>query len=316
MKNINTKDVVRTLADNKEGYDKYVNEIGRCRPLSREEEDATFRLMIAGDERAFNKIIKHNLLFVVSVAKKYQSIVQKGSLTLEDLISEGNVGLAKAARRFNPDSGNKFISYAVWWIKQTILEAINDHVKSVRVPTNARNTLNLLNKLEQELESKYGRSITTEELLEASELEPKFADKLKLSSRVISELRSVSNFERRLDDMPFDDSTESYAEQLAGTDRADADLLNEERSRVVASMLTGLSSDTAEYIRLHYGLNGNQPISTADIAARFECSPESVRQRMKLGFTKIRRIHKDKINYFDPNYYERKSIYEPFGQNW
>jgi RNA polymerase primary sigma factor len=316
MKQINTRDVVRTLADNKEGYDKYVNEIGRCRPLSREEEDQTFRLMIAGDERAFNKIIKHNLLFVVSVAKKYQSVVQKGSLTLEDLISEGNVGLAKAARRFNPDSGNKFISYAVWWIKQTILEAINDHVKSVRVPSNARNTMNLLNKLEQELESKYGRSVTTEELLEASQLEPKFDDKLKLSSRVISELRSVSNFEKRLDDRPFDDSEESYASQLAGTDRADSGLLEEERSRVVASMLVGLSSDTAEYIRLYYGLGGNQPISMVDIAERFECSAESVRQRMKMAFIKIRRIHKDKIGYFDPNYYSNQTAYRIMRQTW
>ena len=316
MKQINTKDVVRTLADNKEGYDKYVQSIGKCRPLSREEEDATFRLLIAGDERAFNKIIKHNLLFVVSVAKKYQNVVSRGSLTLEDLISEGNIGLAKAARRFNPDSGNKFISYAVWWIKQCILEAINDHVKAVRVPVNARNTLSLLNKLEEELEGKYGRSITTEELLEASELEPKFADKLKLSSRVISELRTVSGFEKRLDDMPFDDSEETYASQLVGTDNTDSGLLEEERSRVVAAMLVGISSETAEYIRLYYGLFGNPAISTADIAERFECSPESVRQRIKMAFIKIRRIHKDKIGYFDPNYYSSQTAYKTVRSTW
>jgi RNA polymerase primary sigma factor len=316
MKNINSKDVVRTLAENKESYDKYVNEIGKNRPLSREEELETFARIAAGDESAVEKIIKHNLLFVVSVAKKYQNVVQHGSLTLEDLISEGNVGLAKAVRRFDPATGNKFISYAVWWIKQTIIEAINDHIKVIRVPVNARYTMTTLNEIERDLEIKQGRPVTVDELLEAAEFHPKMENKMKISARVISELKGISSFEKRMDDPIGTDSDESFGDRLESSDKTDSGLYKEEKSRVIEAMLYGLSSETREWINLIYGLDGSEPQSYKSVADRFECSPETIRQRVKMALTKIRRTHKDKLNYFDPNYTGRDSQYKRIRPTW
>jgi len=316
MKNINSKDVVRTLAENKESYDKYVNEIGKNRPLSREEELETFARIAAGDESAVEKIIKHNLLFVVSVAKKYQNVVQQGSLTLEDLISEGNVGLAKAVRRFDPATGNKFISYAVWWIKQTIIEAINDHIKVIRVPVNARYTMTTLNEIERDLEIKQGRPVTVDELLEAAEFHPKMENKMKISARVISELKGISSFEKRMDDPIGTDSDESFGDRLESSDKTDSGLYKEEKSRVIEAMLYGLSSETREWINLIYGLDGSEPQSYKSVADRFECSPETIRQRVKMALTKIRRTHKDKLNYFDPNYTGRDSQYKRIRPTW
>jgi RNA polymerase primary sigma factor len=316
MKNINSKDVVRTLAENKESYDKYVNEIGKNRPLSREEELETFARIAAGDETAVTKIIKHNLLFVVTVAKKYQNIVQQGSLTLEDLISEGNVGLAKAVRRFDPATGNKFISYAVWWIKQTIIEAINDHIKVIRVPVNARYTMTTLNEIERDLEIKQGRPVTVDELLEAAEFHPKMENKMKISARVISELKGISSFEKRMDDPIGTDSDESFGDLLESSDKTDSGLYKEEKSRVIEAMLYGLSSETREWINLIYGLDGSEPQSYKSVADRFECSPETIRQRVKMALTKIRRTHKDKLNYFDPNYTGRDSQYKRIRPTW
>jgi len=316
MKNINSKDVVRTLAENKESYDKYVNEIGKCRPLSREEELETFARIAAGDETAVNKIIKHNLLFVVTVAKKYQNVVQQGSLTLEDLISEGNVGLAKAVRRFDPATGNKFISYAVWWIKQTIIEAINDHVKVIRIPCNARYTMNNLNEIERELEAKHGRPVTVDELLEAAEVHPKMENKMKLSARVIADLKGVTGFEKRIDDPIGQDSEESFGDRLESADKTDSGLYKEERSRVIEAMLYGINSETREWINLIYGLNDSEPQSYKSVADRFECSPETIRQRVNMALTRIRRTHKDKLNYFDPNYTGRDSQFKRIRPTW
>jgi len=316
MKQINSKDVVRTLAENKEGYDKYVNEIGKNRPLSREEELETFARIKAGDESAVDKIIKHNLLFVVTVAKKYQNVVQQGSLTLEDLISEGNVGLAKAVRRFDPETGNKFISYAVWWIKQTIIEAINDHIKVIRVPVNARYTMNTLNEIENDLEIKHGRPVSVEELLEAAEVHPKMENKMKVSARVISELKGISSFEKRIDDPIGEDSEEKFSDRLQSTDLTDSELYREEKSRVIEAMLYGINSETREWINLIYGLNGSEPQSYKSLADRFECSPETIRQRVSTALTRIRRTHKDKLTYFDPNYTGRDSQYKRIRPTW
>lgn len=316
MKNINSKDVVRTLAENKESYDKYVNEIGKNRPLSREEELETFARIAAGDESAVDKIIKHNLLFVVTVAKKYQNVVQQGSLTLEDLISEGNVGLAKAVRRFDPATGNKFISYAVWWIKQTIIEAINDHIKVIRVPCNARYTMTTLNEIENDLEIKHGRPVSVEELLEAAEFHPKMENKMKVSARVIAELKGVSSFEKRMDDPIGADSDEKFGDRLQSADLTDSELYREEKSRVIDAMLASLPPETQEWIRLLYGLNDSEPQSYKNIAEKYKCSTEAVRQRVKIALTRIRRTHKDKLNYFDPNYSGRDSQYRRIRPTW
>jgi RNA polymerase primary sigma factor len=232
------------------------------------------------------------------------------------LISEGNVGLAKAVRRFDPATGNKFISYAVWWIKQTIIEAINDHVKVIRVPVNARYTMTTLNEIERDLEIKQGRPVTVDELLEAAEFHPKMENKMKISARVISELKGISSFEKRMDDPIGTDSDESFGDRLESSDKTDSGLYKEEKSRVIEAMLYGLSSETREWINLIYGLDGSEPQSYKSVADRFECSPETIRQRVKMALTKIRRTHKDKLNYFDPNYTGRDSQYKRIRPTW
>jgi len=146
----------------------HLNEIAKFRPLSREEEAETFKLIKLGDQRAIDKICKHNLLFVVSVAKRYSVMLGASStLTLEDLISEGNIGLFIAINKFNPEEGNKFISYAVWWIKQCILASIQNNIKNIRIPSSVRSELNKINRKEQQLTQLFERSPSSIEIFEA-----------------------------------------------------------------------------------------------------------------------------------------------------
>ena len=142
MKKIDSKNIVRTVVDNRQNFNKYLVELRKTPVLSSAEEIALFRRFKAGDKSAEAQIIKANLLFVITVAKQYSSLVNKTSLTLEDLVSEGNLGLIKAVHRFEPDRGFKFISYAVFWIKQAILDCLQHNIKTVRLPSSAQLIIN------------------------------------------------------------------------------------------------------------------------------------------------------------------------------
>src|ERR1035437_3821917 len=137
--------------NNKKIYFIHMNEISKFRPLSREEEVETFKRVEIGDQKAIDKISRHNLLFVVTIAKKYSAAIGTSFLTLEDLISEGNLGLLKAIKRFDYRTKNKFITYCVWWIKQGILASIQDNVKTIRLPNSVKSEITKLNRKEERL---------------------------------------------------------------------------------------------------------------------------------------------------------------------
>jgi RNA polymerase primary sigma factor len=247
--------------------DKYLQEIGRVKLITAEEEVELAVKIKQGDDEALEKLAKANLRFVVSVAKQYQG----QGLSLPDLISEGNLGLIKAAKRFDETRGFKFISYAVWWIRQQILQSLAEQARIVRLPLNKIGSINKINKAFAKLEQEHERPPTANELAELLEMT---LDEVKTSmsntGRHLSmdaPLREGDDSGTMMDVMRNDD-TPSPLETLM-----DDSLRNEiERS------LGSLSSREADVIRFYFGLNGNQPHTLEEIGQKFDLTRERVRQ--------------------------------------
>ena len=315
MKKIDSKNIVRTVADNRESFNRYLQEIRRTPVLSSEEEIALFRRFKAGDPTAEQRIIKANLLFVITVAKQYSSLVNKTSLTLEDLVSEGNLGLVKAVHRFEPDRGFKFISYAVFWIKQAILDCLQHNVKTVRVPNSAQLIVTRALKAAEQVEHKTERSATFEEIADIVAADPAMSDTKVTASR-IAEVLTATSWEKSLNQKIDPDSNEEFIDRLASSISTDSDLLGLEKESVVEAMLKTLKGDNRLFIVKHYGLDGYQPTPIKTIAEEFDCSVETVRQRIKLSFKLLKKNQKDKLRYFNPNFRESAIAYTPFGSGW
>jgi RNA polymerase primary sigma factor len=315
MKRIDSKNIVRTVADNKQSFNKYLVELRRTPLLSSAEEVDLFKQFKAGDKSAEQKIIKANLLFVVTVAKQYSGLVNKTSLTLEDLVSEGNLGLVKAVHRFEPARGFKFISYAVFWIKQAILDCLQHNIKTVRLPNSAQLIINKALKAEEQVEHKTERCATFEEIAEIVAADPAMLDTKVTASR-IREVLTANRWEKSLNQKIDPDSNDEFMDKLESGDSTDSDLLDLEKEAVVKAMLQTVKGDGRLFIIKHYGLDGHQPTAIKTIAAEFECSAESVRLRIKSAFEQIKRNHKDKLRYFKPAFKESERKYVPFGRDW
>ncbi|MBL1144449.1 MAG: sigma-70 family RNA polymerase sigma factor [Bacteroidetes bacterium] len=247
--------------------DRYLQEIGRVDLITAEEEVDLARKIREGDTRALEKLTKANLRFVVSVSKQYQN----QGLTLPDLINEGNLGLIKAAQRFDETRGFKFISYAVWWIRQSILQALAEQSRIVRLPLNKIGTINKVRKTFNELEQKFEREPQDHEiadLMDISILEVNSS--LKNNKRHISMDAPISNDE---------DSSNMY-ELLSNEDLPDPDkeLINESLSKEVEYTLKSLPAREAEVLRMFFGLGGKRTFSLEEIGDHFELTRERVRQ--------------------------------------
>lgn len=259
--------------------EKYLAEIARYEVLTPEEELKLFKQYRNGDEKAFDRIIRCNLRFVVSVAKQYQHV----GLSLEDLINEGNMGLLKAARRFDETKGFKFISYGVWWIRQTILQAINDKARKIRVPQNQQTT-----------SSKILRK--RDEMLQHLEREPalwELADEIGMTEEEIEQSLQVNARCRSLS-TPMDSEEDGYTLEHVLEDQEipqpDGRMLNHESLRIEAmEMLKSLPPREAEIITLFFGINDNRAHSLNDIADMFGLSRERVRQIKDRALLKLRR---------------------------
>ncbi len=237
-----------------QSLDRYLQEIGREELITIEEEVELAQAIKRGDRKALDKMTRANLRFVVSVAKQYQN----QGLSLPDLINEGNLGLIKAAEKFDETRGFKFISYAVWWIRQSILQALAEQARIVRLPLNQVGTLNKITKALSKFEQENERKPSSEEL--AKELgipEDKITDTLKVSGRHISV------------DAPFVDGEDnSLLDVLVNEDAPNADrtLMNESLSKEIDQVLMNLSEREAEIVKLFFGIGGGQEMTSRKLA--------------------------------------------------
>ncbi len=256
---------------------RYLEEIQREELLDPEEEIELARRISQGDRIALDRLLKSNLRFVVSVAKKYQN----QGLSLEDLIAEGNVGLIKAAIRFDETRGFKFISYAVWWIRQSILEAISQKSRMVRLPMNRVDDVVKLRKKTQELQKEYEREPTIEEIAVAME-----------SSRsAIAEARAAAEREVSVDAPRMKDDDMNLLHILPSEDQPKPEdgLYSESLRLEIEQALDLLTEREAEIIRLYYGLGADYPMTLGKIGERYNLTRERIRQIKSSGLNKLRR---------------------------
>lgn len=265
--------------------DKYLQEISREGMISADEEVELAIRIKAGDQRALEKLTRANLRFVVSVAKQYQN----QGMTLPDLINEGNVGLIKAAERFDETRGFKFISYAVWWIRQSILQALAEQARIVRLPLNKIGTINKLNRAFSELEQKYERPPSAEELAEFMGVS---VNDVKQSLQ--SNGRHVSM------DAPLtegDESSSSLYDVLPNTysETPDVDLVKDSLRKDIERSLSTLTSREGEVVRLYFGLNGRYPLTLEEIGDKFDLTRERVRQIKEKAIRRMKHTSRSKM---------------------
>lgn len=263
--------------------DKYLQEIGKEDLITAEEEVELARRIKQGDQAALEKLTRANLRFVVSVAKQYQN----QGLSLPDLINEGNLGLIKAAQRFDETRGFKFISYAVWWIRQSILQAIAEHSRIVRLPLNQVGSLNKLNKAFSKLEQEYEREPTEEELASLMDLpEDKIKDSIQISGRHISmDAPLVSGEESTLYDVMVNKDSP----------RADKDLMKESLQKEIERTLDTLSEREKEIIKLYFGIGMNHGLTIDEIGEKFDLTRERVRQIKEKALKRLRQSTRSKL---------------------
>ncbi|SDB81457.1 RNA polymerase primary sigma factor [Williamwhitmania taraxaci] len=263
--------------------DKYLHEIGKVDLLTTEEEVNLARRIKQGDAIALNRLIKANLRFVVSVSKQYQN----QGLSLPDLINEGNLGLIKAAQRFDETRGFKFISYAVWWIRQSILQALAEQARIVRLPLNKIGSINKINKAFAELEQLYEREPTIEELADVLEIAPEdVKEAMKSSSRHISMDAPIT----------YDDEGSMY-DVLLNTDTPSPDkgLLNDSLRKEIERALSTLTERESTILRLYYGLSGTPAHNLEEIALELDLTRERVRQIKEKAIKRLKHVTRSKI---------------------
>jgi RNA polymerase primary sigma factor len=265
-----------------QSLDKYLQEIGKVDLLTPDEEVELAKRIREGDQQALEKLTKANLRFVVSVAKQYQN----QGLSLGDLINEGNLGLIKAAQRFDETRGFKFISYAVWWIRQSILQALAEQSRIVRLPLNRVGSLNKISKTFSELEQKYEREPSPEELAEVLDVTTaEVVDTLKISGRHISmDAPFVQGEENSLLDVLENDSE----------DTPDAELINDSLRKEVQRALSTLTQREADVVTLYFGLNGEHTMTLEEIGEKFNLTRERVRQIKEKAIRRLRHTSRSK----------------------
>ncbi|PKQ69838.1 MULTISPECIES: sigma-70 family RNA polymerase sigma factor [Raineya] len=265
-----------------QSLDKYLQEIGKVDLLTPDEEVELAKRIREGDRLALEKLTKANLRFVVSVAKQYQN----QGLSLGDLINEGNLGLIKAAQRFDETRGFKFISYAVWWIRQSILQALAEQSRIVRLPLNRVGSLNKISKTFSELEQKFEREPSPEELAEVLEVATsEVVDTLKISGRHVSmDAPFVQGEENSLLDVLENDGEES----------PDTGLINDSLRKEIQRALSTLTPREADVVTLYFGLNGENALTLEEIGEKFNLTRERVRQIKEKAIRRLRHTSRSK----------------------
>jgi RNA polymerase primary sigma factor len=263
--------------------DKYLHEIGRESMIDAEEEVRLAKLIRQGDQQALDKLTRANLRFVVSVAKQYQN----QGLSLADLINEGNLGLIKAAKRFDETRGFKFISYAVWWIRQSILQALAEQSRIVRLPLNQVGSLSKIMKAFARLEQEYEREPSAEELAELLEMPiEKLSEAMKVSGKHVSMDAPLSQGE---------DSSLIDILENKDTPNTDVALIHESLQHEIERVLNTLAEREREIIKLFFGIGVPHGLSLDEIAAKFDLTRERVRQLKEKAIRKMRQKSKSRL---------------------
>jgi RNA polymerase primary sigma factor len=263
--------------------DKYLQEIGREDLITAEDEVELAQKIKQGDTKALDKLVKANLRFVVSVSKQYQN----QGLTLPDLINEGNLGLIKAAQRFDETRGFKFISYAVWWIRQSILQAIAEQARIVRLPLNQVGSLNRINKMFSKLEQEFERAPSPQEIADCLDIEKdKVTEAQKISGRHVSV------------DAPFregEDGTLLDVLSNGNSPNSDISLMNESLQLEIKRSLSTLTDREQDVIILFFGIGIPHPLSLEEIGEKFGLTRERVRQIKEKGVRRLRHASRSKL---------------------
>lgn len=258
--------------------EKYLNDISKYEVLTPEEELELFKRLRSGDDKALDIIVRHNLRFVVSVSKQYQHT----GMSLTDLINEGNIGLIKAAQRFDETKGFKFISYAVWWIRQSILQAVNEKTDKIRIPLNLRaNILEVISK--------------REDFIQKNEREPSNEELAKATGFKVDMVKKCLEYNLRcssLDAPLADDSETALSGVLTDTNIPAPDYnmaVHESQKTEVEQLLKTLKPRQAEIISMYFGINGQKAMSLEDISDQIGVSRERVRQIKERSLRRLRR---------------------------
>ncbi len=266
----------KTYSREEQSLDQYLQEIGDVPLLTADEEIELARSIRGGSEDALEKLTKANLRFVVSVAKQYQN----QGLNLTDLINEGNLGLIKAAKRFDETKGFKFISYAVWWIRQAILQALAEQSRIVRLPLNRVGTLHKIGRVSSDLEQEYGREPSADEIAETLEMSPsEIVDTMRISNRHLSlDAPFTPGEDNRLLDILEDDMQTS----------PDEILMDESLKLEITRALDSLTDREADVISLYFGINADRSLTLEEIGSQFELTRERVRQIKEKAIRRLR----------------------------
>jgi RNA polymerase primary sigma factor len=265
-----------------QSLDKYLQEIGKVDLLTPQEEIELAKEIKKGNQQALDKLVKANLRFVVSVAKQYQN----QGLSLGDLINEGNLGLIKAAKRFDETRGFKFISYAVWWIRQSILQALAEQSRIVRLPLNRVGALNKIGKAYSSLEQEYEREPSANELAKELDMDVnEIADTLKISGRHVSM------------DAPFGQGEDNRLLDVLSNDQQpapDQKLMEDSLRSEIERALSTLTEREGEVIRLYFGLGKEHSLTLEEIGEKFNLTRERVRQIKEKAIRRLRHASRSK----------------------
>ncbi|MCE4565000.1 sigma-70 family RNA polymerase sigma factor [Maribellus sp. CM-23] len=263
--------------------DKYLHEIGKVELLSAEKEVELAKRIKKGDRAALEILIKANLRFVVSVSKQYQN----QGLSLPDLINEGNLGLIKAAERFDETRGFKFISYAVWWIRQSILQALAEQARIVRLPLNKIGSINKINKAFNKLEQEFQREPTVEELAELMEMKPD----------LVEDSMNFSNVHVSMDAPLREEEANNMYDVMMNEDSPDPDekLMDLSLRQEIERSLATLGEREAEILRYYFGLKGYQQHTLEEIGDEFGLTRERVRQIKEKAIKKLKNQYRNRL---------------------
>ena len=263
--------------------DKYLQEIGKVELITADEEVELAQRIRQGDKIALEKLTKANLRFVVSVSKQYQN----QGLSLPDLINEGNLGLIKAAQRFDETRGFKFISYAVWWIRQSILQALAEQLRIVRLPLNKIGSINKINKTYAKLEQEFEREPNAEEIAEALDItEAEVKESMKNAGRHVSM------------DAPLVQDEDNNMYDVLKSDEVitpETELLYESLRKEIDRAISTLTPREADVVRLYFGLNGSHPMTLEEIGEKFDLTRERVRQIKEKAIRRLKHTSRSKI---------------------
>lgn len=268
---------------NNASLDKYLQDIGKEELITAEEEVELARRIKNGDKVALEKLTRANLRFVVSVSKQYQN----QGLSLPDMINEGNLGLIKAAQRFDETRGFKFISYAVWWIRQSILQAIAEQSRIVRLPLNQVGSINRIKKVSSYLEQQYERPPSENEI--ANELEMprhKVKNTMKIATKYVSMDAPMAN-----------DDDSKFLDFFVPTDGEDTDeaLMKESLGNEIQQSLASLSEKERDIINMYYGIGRNYSLTLEEIGAKFNLTRERVRQIKEKAIRRLRHTARSRL---------------------